>query len=468
MKRVKIPFPVLALGLVISIPFLAFADRFMAKDPVTNYANHCSGCHGTDLKTFTSRTWKFSQSVIEVKEIIQSGMPDYGMPAYQKLFSEKEVGELAELLWAESKKSEKKQSIPVGLDKIRSADQAFGVDTVVQSLKVPWGMAFLPNGDLLITERPGELLVYEANGTLSKVGGVPAVFAKGQGGLLDVELHPNYHLNGWIYLSYSYPNQNGSEGNTAIMRARFNGEDLYDQEVIFTGTPLSRKGVHFGSKLVFDREGFLFFTIGERGNPPNAQLMTNHSGKIHRLHDNGDIPADNPFVDMKGAKKSIYSYGHRNPQGIAMHPETGKIWVHEHGPKGGDEINIIQKGANYGWPVITYGINYDGSIITEKTHQAGMEQPLLYWVPSIAPCGMTFVSGVRYPGWSGDLLVGSLSFTYLHRVDLDGSLVVKEEKLLEKIGRVRDIEMSPDGYVYLAVERPGLILRLIPIEKTGD
>ena len=218
--------------------------------------------------------------------------------------------------------------------------------------------------------------------------------------------------------------------------------------------------------MEFDKDGFLYFSVGERGNHDVfPQNLDNDCGKVHRIYDDGKIPQDNPFVNKDNAKASVYSYGHRNPQGMAIEPKSGKIWTHEHGPRGGDEINIIQKSVNYGWPVISYGINYDGTVLTKNTKMKGMEQPLLYWVPSIAPCGMTFVKGGRYKGWEGDLLVGSLRFKYVNRCKIVNDKIVKEEKLLKNIGRVRSVEMSPDGYIYVSVENPGLIYRLIPLEK---
>jgi glucose/arabinose dehydrogenase len=291
------------------------------------------------------------------------------------------------------------------------------------------------------------------------------VLAKGQGGLLDIELHPDYKQNGWIYFSYSSPNEEDkSIANTAIMRARLNGDQLIDQERIFKAIPETGTRHHYGCKLEFDKEGYLYFSVGDRGNRDrNPQSLDNDCGKIHRIKDDGSIPGDNPFVGDSKARPSIYSYGHRNPQGVCMHPVTGRIWTDEHGPKGGDELNLIEKGKNYGWPVISFGINYNGTTFTNDTAKAGMEQPVTYWIPSIAPCGMTFVKGDRYPNWKNNILTGSLSFHYLHRVQLDGEKVVHQEKLLEGIGRVRNVEMSPDGYIYLAIEKPGKILKLIPL-----
>ncbi len=339
---------------------------------------------------------------------------------------------------------------------------SFTIETVVDDLEVPWGMAFLPDGSILITEQKGELIHFK-NGIKILVKDVPKVYFKGQGGLLDIELHPNYIQNGWIYLSYSSNFKNdGKGGNTTIMRAKLLDNKLVDQKILYKAIPNTDRGQHFGSRLEFDRESYLYFSIGDRGNRDiNPQDITKDCGKIYRINDDGTIPEDNPFYNTHNAKKAIYSYGHRNPQGMAIHPETGKIWTHEHGPKGGDEINIIKAGKNYGWPKITYGINYDGTIITDSTSLPDMEQPLHYWVPSIAPSGMTFVTSNKYPEWKGNILVGSLKFQYLNRCVLENNKVVKEEKLLEDLGRIRNVRQAPDGFIYVAIERKGIV-RIVP------
>jgi len=334
-------------------------------------------------------------------------------------------------------------------------------ELIVDGLQIPWGMVFLPDGSMLITEKSGEIIHYK-EGEKTPINNVPAVYLRGQGGLLDIELHPSYEENGWIYLSYSSEEGDDKGGNTAIARARLAGNSLTDIEVLYKATPNTTRGQHFGSRLEFDNDGFLYFTIGERGDRDvNPQDLTRDGGKVYRINDDGSIPNDNPFVNEQGAKAAIYTYGNRNPQGMLKHPETGEIWIHEHGPRGGDEINIVKKGANYGWPVITYGINYSGTPITDKTEMEGMEQPIHYWVPSIAPSGMTFVTSDVYPEWKGDLLVGSLSFQYLERLEMEGEKVTYREKLLEDIGRVRNVRQGPDGYIYVAVEGKG-IYKLVP------
>ncbi len=335
---------------------------------------------------------------------------------------------------------------------------------VISDLSVPWGMVMLPSGEFLITERDGRLLKVNLQ-TKSRVeiSGVPDVSTRQQGGLLDIALHPDYKNNGWIYLSYSSTQGKGLGSNTAVMRAKIKDNKLVEQQQLYKAKPNAFSGVHFGSRIAFDKQGYLYFSIGDRGSrDENPQDIDRDAGKIYRLHDDGRIPRDNPF--LKSKRPAIYSYGHRNPQGMAMNPVTGDIWTHEHGPRGGDEINLIEKGKNYGWPVITYGINYIGTKITDKTHQEGMEQPLWYWDPSIAPSGMTFVTSDHYSEWKDHLLVGSLKFGYLVLCKLDGNKVVSAHVLFEGIGRTRNVKQMPDGYIYVAVEGRG-IYKLIPGKK---
>lgn len=334
-------------------------------------------------------------------------------------------------------------------------------ELVVGDINNPWGMAFLPDGSMLITRKSGELIHFK-DGQKSNVGNVPEIYNHGQGGLMDIVLDPDYANNGWIYISYASPAGDDKGGNTAIMRAKLKNNSLVDNELLYKATPNTDGGNHFGSRIAFDNAGYLYFSAGERGERDvNPQDIKRDNGKIYRLNADGTIPSDNPFLNESGAKAAIYSYGHRNPQGLIKNPQTGEIWEHEHGPQGGDEINIIQKGKNYGWPVITYGINYSGTPITDKTEMPGMEQPLYYWVPSIAPSGMAYVTSDKYPQWKGNLLVGSLKFQYLERLELKDNKVVYREKLLQDIGRVRDVRQAPDGYLYVAVEGKG-IYKLVP------
>lgn len=343
---------------------------------------------------------------------------------------------------------------------IETIENDYGHEVVVSDIDIAWGMDFFKDGSFLVTSKGGQLY-YHKEGTTKKVAEIPNVYVRGQGGLLDVKIHPEYPEKPWIYLTHASTEGEGEGGHTALVRATFMNGELSDMETLYKATPNTTKGVHFGSRLEFDKNGYLFMTVGERGEREvNPQDITRDGGKVYRFNDDGSIPEDNPFYKLKTAKKAIYSYGHRNPQGMELNPNTGEIWVHEHGPRGGDEINIIKKGANYGWPVISYGINYDGTEFTDDTSMAGMEQPFYYWVPSIAPSGMTFVTSDKYPELKGNLLVGSLKFQYLERLVFDENGVQKRQKLLDKIGRVRSVEQGPDGYIYVGVEGIGVVKML--------
>lgn len=334
-------------------------------------------------------------------------------------------------------------------------------ELIVPDIEVPWGMAFLPNGSMLITERIGKLIHFH-NGTKTEIKNLPDIYVRGQGGLLDIELHPNYSENPWIYLSYASSEGEGKGGHTAIMRAKLEDGQLVEKEVLYKAMPNTTAGQHFGSRIVFDKEGYLYFTIGERGEREvNPQNLSRDGGKTYRLNADGSIPNDNPFLQGENTLKAIYAYGQRNQQGMAVHPETGKIWIHEHGPKGGDEINILQKGGNYGWPVVTQGENYNGTPIDYPGATPEMIKPIHQWTPSIAPSGMLFVTSDKYPHLKGNLLVGSLKFQYLEHDVLKGEKVVKREKLLEGIGRVRSVVQGPDGFIYVGVEGMGVV-KLLP------
>jgi aldose sugar dehydrogenase len=342
-----------------------------------------------------------------------------------------------------------------------SAKQEFTIDTITSELKNPWGITFLSDGRVLVTERAGEIRIVKDGKLLNeKLEGVPAVFAHGQGGLLDIARHPDYDNNGWMYFSYAKPGDGG--GGTTIARAKIDGNKMTDVQELFSALPFTDSGVHFGCRIVFDGKGYMFFSSGERGTKENAQNLDNHLGKVLRLHDDGRVPADNPFVGKNGAKPEIWSYGHRNPQGLVYDSENGTLYDIEHGPRGGDELNKVEMGKNYGWPVITWGIDYNGSPISDIQEKEGMEQPLRYWVPSIAPCGAIKVTGDKYPGWKGNLLIGALAHTHVARIELEDQRYMGEEKLLNKIGRVRAIAQSPDGYIYVATENPGMLVKLIP------
>jgi aldose sugar dehydrogenase len=354
---------------------------------------------------------------------------------------------------------------PTSTGLIDSEKLSFHLDTLFTQFENPWALAWLPDGTMLVTERKGEILVFKDDEfTGEKLEGLPEVFNVNQAGLLDLQPHPDIAENGWLYISYAKVVDGG--GATAIMRFKLNGTELFDKEELIITEPAHPGGRHYGSRIIFDKDRFLFFSNGDRGdNPDNAQELNNSHGKIHRIHDDGSIPGDNPFVDTPGAVPSIWTLGNRNPQGLVYDEAHDRIWEIDHGPRGGDEINLIEKGKNYGWPVITYGTDYDGSIISEKTEKEGMEQPIHYWDPSIAPCGSMLVTSNLYDEWKGNLLVGALAGQHINRVELQGTTYAGEEKLLEDIGRVRDVAQSPDGYIYAITEGSGLLLKILPKEE---
>jgi glucose/arabinose dehydrogenase len=360
----------------------------------------------------------------------------------------------------------------------RSARYDFRITTVVDGLENPWSMAFLPNGDMLVTERPGRLRIVR-NGQLLPlpVPGTPRVRARGQGGLLDVVLHPNFATNRLVYLSYSKHGADTLEGATAVVRGRFENDQLTNVEEIFEAKVLSRGGGHFGSRLAFDRNGYLFITLGDRQVPPQgnleahpAQDLTTHHGKTIRLHDDGRIPADNPFVNREGALPQIWSYGHRNMQGLAIHPTTGDVFTHEHGPQGGDELNVEQPGRNYGWPVVGFGVNYTtGLAIHTGTHRQGMEQPVNVWVPSIGISGMMIYTGDKFPEWRNNIFVGGMAGEQLVRLTMDGRRVTNVETMVQRMGRIRDVRQGNDGFIYLAIEsRQGGKTPIVRLEPAGN
>jgi glucose/arabinose dehydrogenase len=356
---------------------------------------------------------------------------------------------------------------PAHAQAVQSDKHAFRVVTLVRGLQNPWSMAFLPDGRMLVTEREGRLRIVSKDFKLDPkpVEGLPEIVATGQGGLFDVAIHPQYAQNGWIYWAYNAPGPGG--WGTTLARGKLisdaNNYRMTEVQLLFSMEPKTRSGQHFGGRIVFDGKGIVYLTLGDRGDKPRAQKLDDHAGSVIRLHDDGRVPADNPFVNRAGAKPEKFTLGNRNMQGAALHPQTAELWTHEHGPQGGDEINVMRAGRNYGWPVISYGVNYGiGTKIGEGNAKPGMEQPLHYWVPSIAPSGMAFYTGDKFPNWKGNLLVGALRDEMLVRLELNGEKIVREERLLKgQIGRIRDVRVGSDGFVYLLTdERDGVVLRL--------
>jgi len=429
------------------------------------YTDLCASCHGPSLEgavgsSLIDDVWKFGGDDASLAKSIRLGHPAAGMPPMGAAVTAQEIRGLIIYIREQGAKALRERTTfakPAGDVTVKSEHHGFKLETVIDGLTAPWGLDFLPDGRLLVTEKDGRLRIVEHGKTLpDPVADVPAVWARGQGGLLDVAVHPDYAQNGFIYLSYSDPGEKDS-AMTAVVRGKLRDGRFVDQETLFKApAELYRTGnVHFGSRFVFDGKGHLFFSIGERGQKDDAQDLKRPNGKVHRINEDGSVPKDNPFVKKPGVFPTIWSYGNRNPQGLAQHPVTGELWAVEHGPRGGDELNVIRPGRNYGWPVITYGMNYDGTPMTNLTAKAGMEQPSAYWVPSIAVGSIAFYTGDKFPRWKNNLLLGALAQQEVRRLVIDGHKVTHQEVLFKGVGRIRDLVVGPDGYVYVALNMPG-------------
>ncbi|HEY0966058.1 MAG TPA: PQQ-dependent sugar dehydrogenase [Opitutaceae bacterium] len=460
-----------ALGLLTSATLSAQIQRPGKLNET--YAQLCASCHGAQMEggqapSMLDDVWSLGGDDESLARSIRAGSPAKGMPAWGSALSEQEIRSMVIFIREQRAKA---QATPIAKPAesitVTSQLHAYQLNTWVEGLEDPWSLNFLPDGRAIVTEKSGRLTLIE-NGKLAAapINGVPAVDSRGQAGLYDVVPHPDYTNNGWLYLAFSDPKTN-AEGKpvslTRIIRGRLRDGALVDQQTIFEAPVAvypNAGGVHFGGRMAFDRAGYLFFTIGERGTKDNAQNLAVPMGKVHRLHDDGGVPADNPFVNQAGAVPSIWSYGHRNPQGLAFHPATGALYDAEHGPRGGDELNVVRKGLNYGWPVITFGMEYDGSPITAITAKEGMEQPLNYWVPSIAPAGISFYTGDLFPKWKHHLFIATLGTQQLNRLEIQGDKVVGEEVLFKGLGRVRHVASGPDGALYVLL--PNRIARITP------
>lgn len=436
------------------------------RDPQELYQEFCAGCHGEDLRKFYREPWKYGRSWNAVRASIRTGYPDAGMPSYAAAFSDQELDALTDFLLGQleqfTEADFREEAIATGRTETERLN--FDLEVVSDGFRVPWGIGFLTEGRLLVTERRGRLWLLDPSGKRSEIDGVPEVVHGGQGGLQDIETWESPAGETFVYLSFakSHPVRSGV-ATTAVARGKLIGQRLEQVEIIFEAHPYVETRHHYGARLRFGPDGFLWITVGDRGrrevHPQDLQFSC---GKVHRLHPDGSVPEDNPFGGTAGAVETIWSYGHRNPQGLAFHPKTGEVWTHEHGPRGGDELNQPHAGLNYGWPVVSYGINYDGSRFTDATAADSMEQPVHHWVPSIAPCGLELVGHERYGEWVGNALIGSLRYRYVERLELDGNRVVESEHLLEGIGRVREIQESPEGWLYVVAEDPGKVYRIVP------
>jgi len=464
-------------GLGVVFPASYFAQQnppSRGREITQLYADKCANCHGVDMSggsasSLSDGSWRYGGDDASIARSIRDGHPQQGMPAMRQDLNEAEIRALVVYIHekgAAVERAHTKFNAPSPGTIVQSEKESFKLESIMETgLDGPWAIAFLPDGRMLVTERPGRLRIIEGGRLLpDPVRGIPAVYG-GEGGLLDVALHPNYSRRGndWIYLSYGDKSPAGL-GMTAVLRGRLRNGEFVDQQQIFKAdfSCYRRGGLRFGSRLVFDRNGHLFFSVGDRAHPGDEQDLSRPNGKVHRVDDDGRIPEDNPFVNRPGALASIWTYGHRNPQGLVFSPITGELWETEHGPRGGDELNILQPGHNYGWPIISYGINYDGTPITDHTAQDGMDQPITYWVPSIAASPITFYTGNRFPHWKNNLFLGSLAAQELRRLVIDGHSVTHQEVLFKGIGRVRDIVNGPDGYLYVVLNQPDRIERLVP------
>ena len=438
------------------------------------YLESCAACHGSKFEgglggNLADGQWKNGNCDSDIARVISQGLPNLGMPAFEKTLSPEQIRSLVVFI-REKEKASASQASPPPQPKegaaVKSLLHNYKVETVIEGdLKTPWSLAFLPDGRQLVTERPGSLRIVDTNLLPEPILGTPKVIELGQGGLLDVVPSPDFAKDGWIYLAFADPlDAEKKSAMLKIVRGRIRDHAWTDEEVIFQAAPefYSPAGIHFGSRMVFD-SGYLYFIVGERGGMMEAQDITRPNGKIYRVYPDGGIPKDNPFVAEKNAIPGIWSYGHRNPQGLAIDPRDHSLYATEHGPRGGDEFNIIRKGANYGWPVISYGMNYNGTPLTGITEKPGMEQPLLQWTPSIAACGLTCYTGEKFPNWKYDFFAGGLRGE-LHRIRIQNGKAIADEIILSGLGRVRDVRSGPDGFLYIVLNQPDRIVRLVPAE----
>ncbi|MBN1986916.1 MAG: PQQ-dependent sugar dehydrogenase [Prolixibacteraceae bacterium] len=461
-----------AKPLFILFLFTLSATTTFSQNGATLYQQNCAQCHGADLNggnatSLIDGIWQFGAENGYVTRNIKFGIPHLGMPSYQATLSDAEIGSIVQYIReSENNAGAQKPPIPAELE---TMDYNIKVETFADGLEIPWAIDFIDKNTALITERPGRLRVVQ-NGVLQDepVQNTPEVLHEGQGGLMEVAVDPDYEKNGWIYLAYSHvlPAAGGNRppAMTRLERGKIKNNTWTENEVIFEAPHETYRTTrhHYGCRIVFDPEGYLYFAIGERGTGEHAQDVTRPNGKVHRINKDGSVPKDNPYYAERNSIQSLYSLGNRNIQGMAIHPETGDLWATEHGPMGGDELNLIRAGKNYGWPVITYGLNYNGTIITEQTHKEGMEQPILYWKPSIAVCGLDFYRGSLFKKWENRLLVGALKYEEVRLLQIEEERVVHEQVILKGAGRVRDVSTGPDGAIYVVLNNPGTVLRLIP------
>ena len=459
----------------LALTALSLTELDANQDKVNDlYLESCAACHGSKFEgglggNLGDGQWKHGSGDSDIARVISQGLPNLGMPAFEKTHSPEQIRSLVVFI-REKEKATASQTAPPPQPKegaaVKSLLHDYKVETVIEGdLKTPWSLAFLPDGRQLITERPGSLRMVDVKLLPEPISGTPKVIELGQGGLLDVVPSPDFGKDSWIYLAFADPlDGEKKSAMLKIVRGRIRDHAWTDEEVIFQAAPefYSSAGIHFGSRMVFD-SGYLYFIVGERGGKLEAQDITRPNGKIYRVYPDGRIPEDNPFVSDKKAIPGIWSYGHRNPQGLAIDPRDHALYATEHGPRGGDEFNIIRKGANYGWPVISHGMNYNGTPLTGITENDGMEQPLVQWTPSIAACGLACYTGDKFPNWKYDFFAGGLRGE-LHRIRIENGKAIADEILLSGLGRVRDVRSGPDGFLYIILNQPDRIVRLVPAE----
>lgn len=450
----------------------ATAGRSQADEIDDIYQQRCASCHGKKLaggnaQSMIDGVWRFGADDNSIFRNIKFGISAVGMPNYGPAYSDEQIrGMVKYIRAAQNDAGVEPPPLP---EKLYARDYDVAVTTWIDDeLEIPWALTFVDERTALLTERPGRLrLIRDGRLEPEPVSGLPEILPLGQGGLMDVAIDPAHADNGWVYLAYSQGNGSKNEGGalaamTRVSRGRIVGGAWTDDELVFEAPheTFGYTSFHFGCRLAFDHEGHLYFSIGDRGTQDEAQDPRLPNGKIHRVWPDGSIPQDNPFADGADGMPSVYCYGNRNPQGIAVHPTTGRVWESEHGPLGGDEINIIESGVNYGWPKITYGLNYNGTPVTDKQSDPSMRQPVYYWAPSIAVCGIEFCRGGEFPRWDGHLIVGGLGHEVLSRLALADERVMHEETLLKSHGRVRDVAVDPAGAIYVVLNSPDIVLKL--------
>lgn len=440
------------------------------------YMEKCASCHGERLQGGNAQSlvdgiWQFGSDRGYIVRNIKYGIPHLGMPSYEKTLTDPQISLIVDFLRDSERQAGAKPPAPP--KELETLDYYIKVEIWAEGFAVPWSIDWLDLRRALVTERPGRLRLVEDGKMHPKpIAGTPQVLGEGQGGLLDVAVDPNYAKEGWVYLAYSHALDKGTGSGgivsmTRIVRGRIKDHAWVDEQVVYEAPRESYRTTrhHYGCRIVFDPQGYLYFGIGDRGVGADAQDLGRPNGKIHRIHRDGSIPKDNPFVNRQGALPTIFSYGHRNPQGLAVHLETGRVWETEHGPMGGDELNLISPGLNYGWPEVTYGLDYDGTVISKLREKPGMQVPNYYWRPSPALCGLDFYRGRLFAKWNNHLLNGALRYEQVELLDIEQDRVIHVETILKNAGRVRDVACGPDSAIYVVLNRPDIILRLTP---TGE